>query len=293
MLEEAVLQFIKYLKEVKEASENTVVSYHQDLEKFLQFLEEQSISSFEQVTETLLYSYVLSLEKKSKSSTVARNIVTLKAFFLFLVKKRIIDADPAERIKSPKIVKQVPQNLSESDVEILLNAPNIATASGKRDKAMFELLYATGIKVSEMVHLTVGDINLQYNILTCSNAKKQRVVPFGESARAALISYLEEARSELMKDKEHDYLFVNRHGECLTRQGFWKVIKRYATDHGIEHVTPQAFRNSFASHLIENGANVITVGEMLGYSNNSMAYVYAKNKEARVRDEYMKAHPRA
>ncbi|MDO5519062.1 MAG: tyrosine-type recombinase/integrase [bacterium] len=293
MVEQTIVEFIDYLKNVKEASENTILSYSQDLEKFRIYLSEHNVTAFDQVTETFLTSYVLFLEKNLKSATVARNLVTIKAFFLYLIKKRFIEEDPTERIKSPKVVKKAPVNLSVDEVEALLSAPNEETWIGKRDKAMFEILYATGIKSSEIIQLTIHDINMQYNILTCVGVKKNRVIPFGENAKLALEQYLFSSREELMGEKEHEYLFVNRSGDPLTRQGFWKIIKRYATENGIENVTPQSLRNSFAVHLIANGANVTSVGDMLGYSNSSMAYIYANSKDTRIRDEYMKAHPRA
>ncbi|MDO5294630.1 MAG: tyrosine-type recombinase/integrase [bacterium] len=293
MIEQTIEEFIDYLKNVKEASENTILSYSQDLEKFRIYITEHKITAFDQVTETFLTSYVLFLEKNLKSATVARNLVTIKAFFLYLIKKHLIEEDPTERIKPPKVIKKPPVNLTIAQVETLLNAPQEGNWIGMRDKAMFEVLYATGIKSTELIQLTIHDINMQYNILTCVGAKKNRVIPFGENAKTALEKYLFSSREELMGEKEHEYLFVNRSGDPLTRQGFWKIIKKYAMENGIENVTPQSLRNSFAAHLIANGANVTSVGDMLGYSNSSMAYIYADNNEARIRDEYMKAHPRA
>lgn len=285
--------FITYLRDVKKMAENTLVSYQRDLDKLFDFLEQEKIKTLEEVNETLVNSYILSLEKQGfKSATVARMVVTLNSFFLYLIKNQRITQDPMERIKAPKVKKQPPVNLSTKEIEILLNAPDQTTSSGKRDKAIFELLYATGMKVSELIHLTLDDLNMQYNIVSCIGAKRQRVIPFGEKAKEALQIYLTEAREELLHGKEHRDLFVNRQGMAMTRQGLWKLIKRYAEETGIGNVTPQSLRNSFATHLIANGANVITVGEMLGYSDNSMAYIYVGANEARVRDEYVKAHPR-
>ncbi len=285
--------FITYLRDVKEMADNTLVSYQRDLDKLFDFLEQEKIETLEEVNETLINSYILSLEKQGfKSATVARMVVTLNSFFLYLIKNQRITHDPMERIKAPKVKKQPPVNLSIKEVETLLNAPDQTTPSGKRDKAIFELLYATGMKVSELIRLTLDDLNMQYNIVSCIGAKRQRVIPFGEKAREALQIYLTEAREELLHGKAHRDLFVNRQGMAMTRQGLWKLIKRYAEETGIGNVTPQSLRNSFAAHLIANGANVITVGEMLGYSDNSMAYIYAGANEARVRDEYVKAHPR-
>lgn len=292
-MEKTAVRFIQYLDEVKEMSANTIESYQRDLEKFILFLKEADILEFKNVNETLVNSYILDLEKQGfKSATVARNIVTLKAFFLYLIKQHLVEDDPMERIRPPKVIKHPPINLPLKEVERLLDSPDISTAAGKRDKAIFEVLYATGIKVSELIHLKVEDLNMQYNILSCMSAKKERVIPFGEKAKEALLLYLEEGREELLKGKTHNDLFVNRQGNAMTRQGLWKLIKRYAEEAGIEQVTPQSLRNSFAAHLIENGANVITVGEMLGYTDNSMAYIYAGAKNARVREEYVKAHPR-
>ena len=293
-MEERVQEFILYLREVKQLSNNTYISYHQDLEKFLVYLHNNGINSLQKISDVTMNSYILYLEKNNFSTaTIARNIVVLKAFFLHLIKHHVILVDPTERLKAPRVEKKPRQTLSVEEVNALLNAPDINSIKGIRDKAMFELLYATGIKASELVELKVENVNFAYNILTCHNAKGERLIPFGNDAKEALDLYLKEARQRLAGLYDHCFLFVNQHGHPMTRQGFWKIIKGYAGEIGIETITPQILRNSFAKHLIANGASVNTVGDMLGYSDHSLAYMYTTDKAARVRDEYMRAHPRA
>ncbi len=287
-------EYISYLKDVKQHSINTCLAYEQDLNRFHLFLEQCKVESYPQVNETLLNSYVLQLEKQGfSSSTIIRNIVVLKKFFLYLITNRMIAVNPTENLKGPKPIHQAPIMLSIEEVNTLMNMPDVSTRIGLRDKAIFELLYGTGIKTSELIDLKITDVNFNYNILTCHNLKKERVIPFGGQARVALENYMNNSRASFLKKGSNDTLFLSQQGNGLTRQGFWKIVKGYGNRMGLTDINPQVLRHSFAMHLIENGANVATVGEMLGYSDSSRAYTYVAAQNVRVREEYMKAHPRA
>lgn len=286
-------EFIAYLQEVKQVSNNTSTSYQQDLHKFLAFLKEHQITKLSKVTETNIYSYILELEKNNRSAaTIARTIVSIKGFFSYLMKYRKISIDPSERIKPPKVEKKLPQALSTLQVQSLLESPDLSTPKGLRDKAMFEIMYATGMKASELIELQMDDIDFTHGILICRGTKRDRVIPFGEKANYAVKEYLDNGRVRFVGLQTHSYIFVNQHGKPMTRQGFWKILKEYAALLEINELSPQLLRHSFAMHLIENGANVNVVGEMLGYTDRSLAYVYTDSKNVRVMEEYNKAHPR-
>lgn len=286
-------EFIAYLQEVKQVSNNTSTSYQQDLHKFLAFLKEHQITKLSKVTETNIYSYILELEKNNRSAaTIARTIVSIKGFFSYLMKYRKISIDPSERIKPPKVEKKLPQALSTLQVQSLLESPDLSTPKGLRDKAMFEIMYATAMKASELIELQMDDIDFTHGILICRGTKRDRVIPFGEKANYAVKEYLDNGRVRFVGLQTHSYIFVNQHGKPMTRQGFWKILKEYAALLEINELSPQLLRHSFAMHLIENGANVNVVGEMLGYTDRSLAYVYTDSKNVRVMEEYNKAHPR-
>ena len=286
-------EFIAYLQEVKQVSNNTSTSYQQDLHKFLAFLKEHQITKLSKVTETNIYSYILELEKNNRSAaTIARTIVSIKGFFSYLMKYRKISIDPSERIKPPKVEKKLPQALSTLQVQSLLESPDLSTPKGLRDKAMFEIMYATGMKASELIELQMDDIDFTHGILICRGTKRDRVIPFGEKANYAVKEYLDNGRERFAGLQTHSYVLVNQHGKPMTRQGFWKILKEYAALLEINELSPQLLRHSFAMHLIENGANVNVVGEMLGYTDRSLAYVYTDSKNVRVMEEYNKAHPR-
>lgn len=206
----------------------------------------------------------------------------------------MIEVDPTERIHGPKVEKKLPEVLTMEEVVEFLKLPDTSRPKGLRDKAMFELMYATGMKVSELIHLKCSDINLKYSILECHSEKKQRIIPFGKTALQALNRYLEYGRPYFSGKDKTDYLFINSTGTQLSRQGYFKILKGYAKQLGLEQsVSPQVLRNSFAAHLIENGANVRAVGEMLGYSDLASAYHYVNTSHAKVMEEYKNAHPRA
>lgn len=287
-------EFIGYLHNTRGTSKNTEVSYERDLKKLERFLTEEKIESVEQVNATLLNSYVMYMERKNfAASSISRSIASIRAFFHFLCQTRSWKENPAEHLKAPKIEKKMPGILTIDEVDLLLKQPRENTAKGIRDRAMLELLYATGIRVSELIHLTLKDLNLKLGYITCSGSDKERVIPFGSAARRAVEHYMEGAREELIGGKPNELLFVNCSGKAMSRQGFWKVLKSYAAAAGIQQdITPHTLRHSFAAHLVQNGADLKSVQEMMGHSDISTTQIYMNMNVNKIRDVYMKAHPR-
>lgn len=278
----------------KHTSENTELSYERDLKKLCQFLTEHDIGEADQVNETVLNAYILYLEKIGrKASTISRNIASMKAFFHYLAGEEIIEHDPSENLKAPKIEKKLPEILTIEETKRLLEQPSGTSPKELRDRAMLELLYATGIRVSELIHLKMTEINLNLEFVTCKDAHKERVVPFGNKAREAVSAYLESGRPFLVEDESCELLFTNCSGKAMSRQGFWKLIKHYGAMAGIEaDITPHTLRHSFAAHLVGNGADLHSVQEMLGHSDLATTQVYNAINQGRMREVYRKAHPR-
>ncbi|NLL73817.1 MAG: tyrosine-type recombinase/integrase [Clostridiales bacterium] len=289
---EQIKDFTNYLMEVRQASQNTIRAYENDLKKMKSYLRGQGIEDVSKITETNLNSYVLSLEKEGMSpASVSRHIASMKSFMLFLLKKGSINGDPSERIKAPKVIKKSPQILDEDQIVSLLNQPNTKTTKGIRDKAMLELMYATGMKVSEITAIKVSDINLIGSYLTCGD-KQERNIPFGSVARKALEAYMD-VRNDLISNNENEYLFLNSHGQQLSRQGLWKILKGYAKKVGTFDINPNMIRNSFAAHMIENGADIGVVQKFLGHTDISNTHIYLTNQNKNSREVYMSTHPRA
>jgi len=286
--------FISYLGSIKKMSKNTIVSYRRDLNKFTAYLGEQGIIEVEEITEFDLHDYVRQLEKQNfKAATISRNVASIKAFFHYLTNEGIIKEDISENLKSPKIEKKVPTVMTVEETERLLMQPVADTPKGLRDRAMLELLYATGIRVTELVSLRVGDVDLKTSLLDCRDNDRERKIPFGGKAREAIVDYLSEGREKLLNGEKSDILFTNCNGKPMSRQGFWKLLKSYGQKAGIERdITPHTLRHSFAVHLIENGADIKSVQEMLGHSDISTTQVYVKLGGNHLREEYSKAHPR-
>lgn len=293
-MKQDIHNFIQYLHLEKQTSENTEVSYERDLRKMSQFLQNNGIDSVSGVNATSLNSYVLLLEKDGmKPATISRSIASMKAFFHYLYKDGQIGQDPSEGLKAPKIEKKMPAILSTDEMTRLLEQPSGNTPKELRDKAMLEVLYATGIRVSELISLKVSDVNLQMEYLNCTDTHKERAIPFGKVAKDALKRYLEEGRVKLVEDEATEWLFTNCSGQQMSRQGFWKLIKHYGNKAGIKsEITPHTFRHSFAAHLVGNGADLKSVQEMLGHSDISTTQVYTQMSQNKIRDVYMKAHPR-
>ena len=289
-----IQEFIDYLHNTRGTSKNTEVSYERDLKKLEQYLTEEGIETGEQVTSTVLNSYVLYMERRNfAASSISRSIASIRAFFQFLCQKNGWKENPAEKLKAPKIEKKLPDILTIEEVDLLLRQPKGNTAKGIRDKAMLELLYATGIRVSELIGLKVNDINLKLGYLNCSSGGRERVIPFGTTAKQAVENYMAKSRAQLLGEGKSDFLFLNCSGKSMSRQGFWKVLKGYAASAGIhQDITPHTLRHSFAAHLVQNGADLKSVQEMMGHSDISTTQIYMNMNIHKIRDVYMKAHPR-
>ena len=292
-MEVEIQKFIQYLHEEKHTSINTEVSYQRDLLKLEGYIREQSVSALTRVNTTNLNSYMLYLEKNgSAPSSISRNIASIKAFYSYLWRNGVIEKDPAENLKAPKLEKKFPDILTVEEVDLLLKQPGGKNAKELRDKAMLELLYATGIRVSELIGLKLSDVNFQLGYIHCVIHEKERIIPYGRQAKEALEAYVMKARMQLLKGAESEMLFVNCSGKPMSRQGFWKLIKLYGSKAGIQkEITPHTLRHSFAAHLVENGAELRAVQEMLGHSDISTTQMYM-NMNTRLREVYTKAHPR-
>lgn len=283
-----IKSFVSYLREVRKTSKNTEISYQRDLMQLAAYLEGKGITEAGKVTRTSLNSYILFLEKEGKATTtISRELASIKAFFSYLFREGLIPRDPAELLKAPKIEKKAPVILTVNEVNSLLEQPGRTTAKEIRDKAMLELLYATGIRVSELIGLELADINMQVGYITCRDGRKERMVPFGKTAKQALAVYLEQGRLELLKGKESPWLFTNCSGKAMSRQGFWKIVKYYGEKAGIQaDITPHTLRHSFAAHLIRGGADVHAVQAMLGHSDSTTAQMYAAYAGSTVAETY-------
>ena len=294
-MEQQLDNFIHYLEAVRKSSRNTILSYTRDLEKFAAFLDAQAVVDLTDVNETTMNAYILMMEQKQfATSTISRNIAALKSFFDYLERYENHQGNPAARLKAPKIEKKAPEVLTVAEVTRLLEQPAGRNNKELRDKAMLELMYATGIRVSELVSLTIDDINVQAGYIRCSERGRERIIPIGSVARISLRQYLKQARPAMISDDSSAILFPNYSGQPMSRQGCWKILKQYAAKAGIESdITPHTLRHSFAAHLLENGADLRSVQEMLGHSDISTTQIYLKMNTGRIRDIYSHTHPRA
>ena len=294
-MENQIDALIEFLHETKNTSKNTELSYRRDLIKLVAFLQNDlGKKTFDEVTKEDLEAYVAHMHEQNAAPTsISRSIASTKALFSFLKEKNIIKNDVASGLKSPKIEKKEPSIMSKKDVMLLLEQPSGNSPKQIRDKAMLELLYATGIRVSELIGLKTTDVNLAMGFIMIHDSHKERIIPFGTKAKDALMKYLSGARDAMLEDKNSDILFANCSGEAMSRQGFWKIIKYYAKKAGIEaDITPHTLRHSFAAHLVENGADLRAVQEMLGHSDISTTQIYATMNHNKIREVYAKAHPR-
>ena len=291
-MEKVIENFIAYMREAKKASQNTEISYERDLKKLARYLRNQKIMDFSEVTKTDLQGYLKELQKENLAlSTISRNIASIRALYHYMIRTGKMQEDPSETLKPPKLEKKMPEILSVEEVDRLLKQPNLNTPKGIRDNAMMELMYATGMRVSELISLRMEDVNLRFGWILCRDEGRERMIPFGEKAGKALLVYLERGRDAFLK-KDTETLFLNCSGAPMSRQGFWKVLKGYAARAGIEKdITPRMFRHSCAAHMAAGGARMHMIQELLGYSDLTAAQIYA-GFQPEVKNEYSKVHPR-
>ncbi len=294
-MEALVEKFVNFLEKDKRLSFNTLQSYRRDIEQYVNYLKTINLKNISKTNKATIIAYLLYLQKKGRAmSTISRNLASIRSFYQYISKNKIIDSDPTQDLESPRIEKKLPQILSTQEVELLLEQPKCVDLKGYRDKAMLELLYATGIRVSELISLDVDDINLEAGFVRCNKGARERVIPVGSMAIAAINDYLKNARGFLIQDPNEKALFVNINGRRLTRQGFWKVIKLYKNQAKIaKDITPHTLRHSFAAHLLDNGADLKSIQEMLGHSDISSTQIYAQIARNRIKEVYKKTHPRA
>ncbi|MBQ8799331.1 MAG: tyrosine-type recombinase/integrase [Lachnospiraceae bacterium] len=293
-METYIQAFCEYRKEKKQVSDNTRLAYRSDLTRMVSHLRNNGVTSFEQVTETQLNSFILSAEREGlKASSIVRLISSIHNFFDFLTKKGVLKDDPAERIKAPKAEQAQQEIISVNELETLLSAPETDTPKGLRDRAMLELLYATGIHLNTLLSLKISQVHLRYKVLFVSVGDQNRVLPLGQPACEALEAYLEQGREALMKqNSDPDLLFYNKAGEEMTRQGFFKRITEYAKKAGLPNITPRILRNSMVHHMMCNGASYAGVHQLLGTKRLSAAMNFERQTQT-IPDMYKQAHPRA
>ena len=295
LMEALVQKFIYFLEMDKRLSLNTLQSYKRDIEQYIAYLKGINLQNITNTNKTTVITYLLHLQKKGRAtSTISRNLASIRSFYQYITKNKIIEQDPTSELESPKVEKKLPQILSTKEVELLLEQPKCVDLKGYRDKAMLELLYATGIRVSELISLDLEDLNLELGFLKCSKGSKERVIPVGSIAVTAIHDYLNKSRGLLIHRSDEKALFVNINGRRLTRQGFWKIIKQYKNLAKInKDITPHTLRHSFAAHLLENGADLRSIQEMLGHSDISSTQIYAQMAKNKIKEIYKKTHPRA
>lgn len=288
-------EYISYLISEKEMSDNSLNAYKRDIKNFLMFLDEKHTDDYSEISKTTIITYILKLKGQGKaSSTISRNIASIRSFCSYLMINGLLKNDPTLNIDSPKIQKKIPEYLSLEEVELLLEQPD-DSIKGIRDKAILEVLYATGVRVSEIIDFTIDDVNVKMGFVACNGEHgKARIIPLGNPSKQALIRYLNTSREKLIKNNEEKSLFVNYNGEKLTRQGLWKIINYYTKKAGIKkQITPQIVRHSFAVHLVQNGADLKSVQELLGHSDISTTQIYSEIIKNRIKEVYDKSHPRA
>ncbi len=283
-----------WLSREKKASSNTLSSYLRDMRQFSDWLDGEGIG-LPQVTQGDVKRYAGFLSNKGKSdATVVRSVASLKSFYSYMLMIHSVPVNPAKGFTPSKLERKLPEILTGKEVDLFLEQPDTSDAKGCRDKAMLELLYATGIRVTELISLDIRDINLSVGFVRCVGKNKERVIPLYKAAVRALTTYINEARPQLVGEPQQQALFVNMNGERMSRQGFWKIVKFYQEKAGInKDITPHTLRHSFAAHLLENGADLKSIQEMLGHADISSTQIYAQVVNQKLRDVYAKAHPRA
>ena len=293
-MEKRIKLFLEFLQKDKKLSNNTLQSYKRDITQYESYINEENLQ-YLKVTNQDIKKYLENLKNiGKKTSTISRNLASIRSFYQYLVRTKKVKEDPTEGIQSPKVEKRVPSVLSSKEVELLLEQPKTVDLKGIRDKAMLEFAYATGMRVTEIINLDIDDVNLKEGYVSCSNANKQRNIPLGAISINALKEYIKKARPYLIKSEDEKSLFVNINGKRLTRQGFWKIVKFYKEQAHIEkEITPHVLRHSFATHLLQNGADLKAIQVMLGHSDISSTQVYMQFQDEGLKNIYKKAHPRA
>jgi integrase/recombinase XerD len=294
-MHELVDAFLNYLSVERGLSRNTIISYREDINTYIDFLKASHIGTLSLTTKNNITNFMLSQKDRGlATNSVARRLAAIKALYKFLVRERILKTDPSSLIESPKLWKKIPETLSANEVDALLSQPNIRDRQGIRDKAILETLYATGMRVSEAVNLKVDNINLDVGFLRCfGKGNKERIIPLGRKSINSLKRYLQDSRPHLLKNKESDFLFLNRFGKKISRQSLWKIIKRYAKEARIKKpIKPHILRHSFATHLLERGADLRSVQEMLGHADISTTQIYTHISKERLKAIHKMFHPR-
>jgi len=293
-MQKQIRNFLNFIENEKKVSDNTLQSYKRDILQYEKYVEENKIN-YAKVDETQIRDYLKYMSDiGKKSSTISRSLASIRSFYQYLLKNKKVKKDPTEGIQSPKIEKRVPSVLTSQEVELLLEQPKNVDLKGIRDKAMLEFAYATGMKVTEIISLNIEDVNLDEGFVSCKTKDRARNIPLGSLSLKALKDYIENSRNILIKDENVKALFVNTNGQRLTRQGFWKIVKYYKEQaHISKDITPHILRHSFATHLLQNGADLKAIQTMLGHSDISSTQVYMQFQDATIQNIYHKAHPRA
>lgn len=287
--------FALFMDNTRHKSSNTIQSYKRDVSQYIKYLDTNGITDITKTSQKIVKQYLENLKKQGRaSSTVSRTLASLRAFYLFIMQDKTDMKDPTKNLEAPHVEKKLPTILSAREVDRLLEQPSEKEPKGIRDKAMLELLYATGIRVSELISLKIQDVNLSVGFIKCQTDKKERYVPIGNIAKSALKKYITHARPVMLSSENDEILFVNCNGSALSRQGFWKIIKQYSKQAEISaDITPHTIRHSFAAHLLENGADLKSIQEMLGHSDISSTQVYSHLVNSKIKDVYARSHPRA
>ncbi len=293
-MEKQIKLFLEFLQKDKKLSNNTLQSYKRDITQYESYINEENLQ-YQKVNKEDIKKYLDNLKNiGKKTSTISRNLASIRSFYQYLLRVKRIKEDPTEGIQSPKVEKRVPSVLTSQEVELLLEQPKSVDLKGIRDKAMLEFAYATGMRVTEIITLDIDDVNLKEGYVNCKHTNKQRNIPLGAISIKAIKEYIEKARPYLIKSEDEKSLFVNINGKRLTRQGFWKIVKFYKEQAHIEKdITPHVLRHSFATHLLQNGADLKAIQVMLGHSDISSTQVYMQFQDEGLKNIYKKAHPRA
>lgn len=294
VMEKQIKLFLEFLENDKKLSTNTLQSYKRDITQYQEYIDKNGLN-YLKINHEEIDKYFESLKgMNKKTSTISRNLATIRSFYQFLLRTKKIKKDPTIGVQSPKVEKKVPSILTSKEVELLLEQPKSIDLKGIRDKAMLEFAYATGMRVTEIISLNISDVNLDQSYVVCNAGFKKRNIPLGSISLKALKDYIEKARPILIKDENISALFVNINGKRLTRQGFWKIVKFYKEQaHITKDITPHVLRHSFATHLLQNGADLKAIQTMLGHSDISSTQVYMQFQNENLKDIYRKAHPRA